>query len=800
MSKVRVYSSDQEASIKADFDRLKGSCYLDHAGATLYSEKQLQAIFADLSKNIYSNPHARSTSSETTIDIIDIVRYRILKFFKASPEEYSVIFTSGATQSLKLIAESFSFHGGSLVYLEDNHTSVLGMRSFAPNSHELKVRDAFNILSGNPDVKKRDCDEKGENCLFVYPAQSNFAGTKFPLSWIEAVKDGALNRPERKSSNRWYCLLDAACFAATNNLDLGKFKPDFVAISFYKLFGYPTGLGAILVRRTSEDVLVKKYYGGGTVFMALSSEDVMIPRVNIHERFEDGTIPFLSIVSLLHGFEALNRLQLTQTLISKHTFNLGKYIFERLSEMCHSNGSIVAVLYHDSMFESIDTQGGIVNFNLKRSNGDYVGYAEVLHIANLHGIQLRTGCFCNPGACHKFLKITSSAVRKHFEAGHVCGDQHDLVDGYPTGSVRISFGYMSTFEEADKFLRMIETCFVTLPLVRRKQAKHGREDQRFNRRARAIEEDVKAKRHSEKEKGFLHHELLPAQSHSETTGELVKIYLYPVKSCGALEVTQSWKLTDIGLEYDRRWMIVNASGSCVSQKQIKTLCTLKPTLDFVSKTLILKINGSEMAVPLELAEEDFSEGYFCNSKVCGDKVQGFDCGNKVAEWLSDNLEHPGLRLLRQCDFTPTTSGRNTIKGEQTLLSLANKAEYLLVNLATVRWLRERIPQEDVLCHSLESVLLRFRANFVVDFTEPFVENDLAILLFNDVTFKFSGHCVRCQMICIDQQTGETSKEPLQTLSREMQGKMRFGIYLNRCHIEIDRFIQVGSLVQGFRNC
>lgn len=75
------------------------------------------------------------------------------------------------------------------------------------------------------------------------------------------------------------------------------------------------------------------------------------------------------------------------------------------------------------------------------------------------------------------------------------------------------------------------------------------------------------------------------------TGRLAKIYLYPVKSGGPFQVKQSWKLTNIGLEYDRRWMIVNALGSCVSQKDIKSLCTLKPTLDFHNRTLRLQING-----------------------------------------------------------------------------------------------------------------------------------------------------------------------------------------------------------------
>ncbi|XP_048526056.1 molybdenum cofactor sulfurase-like [Dendroctonus ponderosae] len=690
--KCYVYSKEQASKIRCEFSRLKDLCYLDHAGATLYSEKQLANIFTDLSNNIYSNPH--SHSSEFTKDAVDIVRYKVLSFVKTSPDQYSVIFTSGATHALKLIGETFEFNGGTLAYLEDNHTSVLGMRKFASNFRELKVEEAFNVLS-NPADSNSEL-RNGKNGLFVYPAQSNFAGTKYPLSWIKTVKCEALNHLFATPEN-WYTLLDAACFASTNQLDLHQYQPDFISISFYKIFGYPTGLGALLVKRSSENALTKTYFGGGTVLMALSAQNVMIPKPIIYEQFEDGTISFLSISSLRHGFDILQTLNLTPDLISLHTFNVAKYTFANLMEMHHSNGTAVAELYHDTKFESVKTQGSIINFNLKRPNGNHVGYSEVLHFANLNGVHLRTGCFCNPGACQKYLKLDPDKVQNQFE---------------------------------------------------------------------------------------------------EITGKLVNIYVYPVKSCAPLAVKGSWKLTHIGLEYDRRWMIVNSSGACVSQKKIGKLCTLKPILDFSRKMLKLKINDSEISMPLEPEENASSNANFCNSKVCGDKVQGFDCGNEVAEWLSANLGEFGLRLLRQCDFTAHTSGRHSTQGEQTLMSLANKAEYLVINMRTAQWLRERIPQDDLLCLTLESILLRFRANFVVDFTEPFVENDLAILLFNDVAFKFTGHCRRCQMICIDQETGEKSKEPLRTLSKELNGQMRFGIYLSRNDSLGQYYIETGSSVKG----
>ena len=65
---------------------------------------------------------------------------------------------------------------------------------------------------------------------------------------------------------------------------------------------------------------------------------------------------------------------------------------------------------------------------------------EVEKIAALSGILLRTGCFCNPGACALHLGMTPADVRQNFEAGHTCWDDMDLIGGRPTGAVRVSFG------------------------------------------------------------------------------------------------------------------------------------------------------------------------------------------------------------------------------------------------------------------------------------------------------------------------------------------------------------------------
>ncbi|XP_050305303.1 molybdenum cofactor sulfurase 3 [Anthonomus grandis grandis] len=801
MDKKQIYTDEQMQKIKTEFSRLGDICYLDHAGTTLYSEKQLEFVFKDLSTNVYANPHALNTTSKITTDEVDLIRYRVLDFFNAKPEEYSVIFTLSTSHGLKTVAETFRFDGGILAYLEDNHTSVLGMRNLAPQWQEVKLDKAFEVLnhSNNSLSTNEEEEESSGNCLFVYPAQSNFAGNKYPLSWIDHIQNGRL-RNLNIAAKKYYVLLDAASYVSSNQLDLSKYQPDFVTISFYKIFGYPSGLGALLVRRCSEYTLKKQYFGGGTILMALSSEDVTIPRPNIHERYEDGTISFLSILSLKHGFDTFKRLNLTPQLISLHIYNLAKYTYESLRELHHFNGESVAVLYPENGFKCAEDHGGIVNFNLKRSDGSFVGYSEVMQIANLYKICLRTGCCCNPGACQKYLRLSNKDIRHHFDAGHVCGDSLDLVDGYPTGSVRISFGYMSTYEECEMFLRMIKECFVKHPIIKKsfqidkivKNKSEGTQDKNLKEnetrlpRPTPIPTNIK---HFNESKYIL--------PNKKITGELLNIYIYPVKSCAAFEIKGKWKLTSIGLEYDRRWMIVKSSGASVSQKQIKALCTLKPILDFDANVLRLQINDSEISVPINSSSLS-SDGFFCDSKICNDKVRCYDCGDKIAEWLSENLERPGLRLFKQCDFDENNLGRSNKKGEKSMLSLANTAEYLLINVASVQWLREKIPkQEGLHSESLKSSLQRFRANFIVDFKTPFVETELDLCIINDVAFKLKGNCTRCQMICINQETGEISKEPLQTLSKEFNGKIRFGIYLSQLTPSEGLVIMSGTTIKAY---
>jgi selenocysteine lyase/cysteine desulfurase len=98
---------------------------------------------------------------------------------------------------------------------------------------------------------------EGEHNLFAYPAQSNFSSVQHPLEWIALAH-----------AHGWDVLLDAAAYAPTSRLDLSRWGADFVPLSFYKIFGYPTGLGALIAKKTALAKLHRPWFAGGTITVA----------------------------------------------------------------------------------------------------------------------------------------------------------------------------------------------------------------------------------------------------------------------------------------------------------------------------------------------------------------------------------------------------------------------------------------------------------------------------------------------------------------------------------------------------
>ncbi|XP_055341218.1 molybdenum cofactor sulfurase 3-like [Paramacrobiotus metropolitanus] len=709
-----------------EFPQLDENVYLDHAGATLFAKSQMEGWMAEMCSpgNLLSNPHSRHAASLHTSAQIGVLRRKILAHFKTDASSYSVIFTSGATASLKLVAENFAFgQNGIFGHLREIHTSVLGMRELAHSRGANVTCITDDNIAALCEMRDNAKEDGGK--LFAYPGQCNFSGRRYPLEWIE-----------RLQKNNWRILLDAAALVSTGILDLSRYEPDFVVLSFYKIFGYPTGLGALLVHKKAESSLLKTYFGGGTVDIAVSEERFHVSRSEIHQRFEDGTINFLDILSLKHGFDALEKLGGGMISISSYTFSLTKYAYKCLNDLRHYSDKPVCEIYVNGDFNDQAVQGPIVTFNLKTASGAYVGFMEVEKVMESFKIQLRTGCFCNTGACQKYLGLTTADIKANYQAGHVCGDSVDLVNGRPTGAVRISFGYMSNVDDVNRFIQVIYDVF--------------------------------------KEKNT---QLRPVfNALDQQNRRISAMFMYPIKSCKAASISK-WPIGEEGFVLDRKFYIQNSSGTCMTLKHNSRLAQISAHIDLDDGKIILSAPGiDDLDLTAKLTNgnrEKFwnfqlPNGHHDNGivdgRVCGQKVQAYDCGPDVSPWLSSVLCDDTYKLMRYHARNGSVSSSH---------SAANSAPFLVVCTASLDHLFRLIPMPHEF--SRDDLLERMRANLVIQTTEPFEEDEWRRIRMGNVEMEVVEKCSRCQMVSVDPVSGKRTPEPLQSLIKLRGKEMCFGI-------------------------
>ncbi|KAL8957446.1 MAG: hypothetical protein Q9183_006056 [Haloplaca sp. 2 TL-2023] len=282
-------------------------------------------------------------------------------------------------------------------------------------------------------------------------------GRHLPLTW-----PGRLRKSAAQAGQNVYSLLDAAAFVATAQLDLSDYAaaPDFTALSFYKIFGFPD-LGALIVRKDAGQVLLERpYFGGGTVDMVIN--DIEDPwhatkQGTLHEALEDGTPAFHSIAALHCALDVHSRLYGSMENVSQHAARLAAALYRRLSSLTHANGTPVCTIYkgQKSDYDHRQTQGPTLAFNLRTSRGAWVGKSRFERLAILNGIQLRTGGVCNPGGIAEHLELSAKEMRLNYEEGLRCGNGFDELNGKPTGIVRVSFGAMSSMKDVDAFMNFV---------------------------------------------------------------------------------------------------------------------------------------------------------------------------------------------------------------------------------------------------------------------------------------------------------------------------------------------------------
>jgi selenocysteine lyase/cysteine desulfurase len=464
-SETRRYQEDHAAFLKAwpdyestraldelrraEFSRLDrhGHVYLDYTGGGLYGDSQIQRHAELLRDEVLGNPHSANPTSVAATERVERCRDRVLHFFNASPEEYVAIFTANASHALKLVGESYPFGADSAFLLTfDNHNSVNGIREFhrarGALTTYLPVLPPEMRISDDALAEQLDRARPGVHSLFAYPAQSNFSGVQHPLEWIEMAQ-----------AKGWDVLLDAAAFVPTNRLDLARWKPDYVSLSFYKMFGYPTGVGALLGRRDALAKLVRPWFAGGTITIASVQADRHFVASGA-AAFEDGTPDYAGIPAVEIGLDFIEATGVER--IKTRVRCLSGWLLERLQALRHGNGHPLVVLYGPGRTER---RGGTITFNLHASDGSVLDHRAVEERANRQRISIRTGCFCNPGAGEMALDLSKNELESCLTQPGTCMTKDDFrrcIDGKSTGAVRVSMGLPTTFADVHTFLRFIE--------------------------------------------------------------------------------------------------------------------------------------------------------------------------------------------------------------------------------------------------------------------------------------------------------------------------------------------------------
>lgn len=436
----------------SDYSRLDTGhhVYLDYTGASLYAESQVRSHLELLHTGVYGNPHSASITSSASTELVEHTRRSVLEWFNAPPDEFTAIFTLNCTGALKLVGEAFPFSaGGRLLMTVDNHNSVNGIREFA-RARSVEARYAplttpeLRVDRAQLAPLLADVDPAAAN-LFVFPAQSNFTGVRHPLEIAAEARAAG-----------WTVMLDAAAFVPTSSLDLSTVAADFVTLSFYKMFGYPTAVGCLIARHDALRRLQRPWFAGGTVNFATvqGRRHILAPR---EAGFEDGTLNYLGIPAVDIGLRHLRRVGIDT--IHTRVDCLTSWMLEQLMALRHSNGRPMVRIYGPA---TTDMRGGVVTMNFYDPDGHLLDYRRVEEVASAHRISIRTGCFCNPGAGETAEGLTADDVLAAVATGVDLTLPRFLQiithrNGKSAGAIRASLGIASNFADVYRFVQLAST-------------------------------------------------------------------------------------------------------------------------------------------------------------------------------------------------------------------------------------------------------------------------------------------------------------------------------------------------------
>lgn len=241
---------------------------------------------------------------------------------------------------------------------------------------------------------------------------------------------------------------------------------------------------------------------------------------------------------------------------------------------------------------------------------------------------------------------------------------------------------------------------------------------------------------------------------------LTQLNIYPIKSCKGISL-QTASLEGRGLRLDRRWMIVDESDRCITQREMPQLALVGVEV-YSDRLSLTSPPMEELRVPL--IQKNVNER---KVTVWDDTVLALDVGNEAAEWFSRYLGVKA-RLVYMPDDADRVASR---KGFSSQVSFADAYPLLLISEASLEDLNRRLDEP--------LPMNRFRPNLVVRGCEPYAEDSWRNFMIGDVAMHGVKQCGRCVTTTVNQSTGDKGKEPLKTLAtyRERDGNVMFGVNL-----------------------
>jgi uncharacterized protein YcbX len=241
---------------------------------------------------------------------------------------------------------------------------------------------------------------------------------------------------------------------------------------------------------------------------------------------------------------------------------------------------------------------------------------------------------------------------------------------------------------------------------------------------------------------------------ADVSARLARLFVYPVKSCAGVEVREA-VLTETGLDLDRAWMVVDAQGEFVTQRELPRMALVKPQIKV--HEVVLRAPGMlALHLQIDTVEEPV------RVRVWKDEVPAFDMGGVAAQWFSDFLGRK-LRLVR---FDPEHRRLSSLEwtgGAEALNQFSDGYPLLVASTASLNELNARLAAAGHAPVGIE----RFRPNIVLEGLEAHDEDRLDLIRIEtgegEVQVRPVKPCARCPIPNIDPATGESDPAVTDTL-------------------------------------